>query len=182
MAGWSGSAQLGAGDTVYFDSADTWSSSSRAPILKVRGGVAYIGDVWGSGKRARFRATGTLEHAGILISDDHQTEATVVQGFDVDMNNHGFTGNAAGIGINWPSASGSLLGATKRVENCIIHDMTEAYENWYGIKVGAYNNHHTDNVEIIDCEIYNTPTTGLGIYAAVSSSGCQINNVLVRGT
>ncbi len=181
MLGWSGSATLKAGDTVYFDSADTWSSSRSAPILTVKGGVSYIGDTWGSGKRATFRATDTLKYASVLINKDDPVYRTLVEGFDIDMNNKGFIGNAAGVGINWPIASGSLTGATKTVKNCIIHDIKTENENWYGIKVGAYNGYNTNNVEIIDCGVYNTPATGMAIYASVATSASQINDVLVRG-
>lgn len=181
MPGWNGSATLSAGDTVYFDSADTWSSSRSAPILTVKGGVSYIGDAWGSGKRATFRATDTLKYASILINKDDPTYRTVVEGFEIDMNNKGFSGNAAGLGVNWPIADGSLIGATKTVKNCVIHDIKTENENWYGIKVGAYNGYNTNKVEIIDCEVYNTPATGMAIYASVATSASQINDVLVRG-
>ncbi|MCK4235248.1 hypothetical protein KAX75_12525, partial [candidate division WOR-3 bacterium] len=57
MPGWSGSAELQAGDAVYFNSECTWTVSSGDAIIQVAGGVTYDGKTWGSGSRAILQAT-----------------------------------------------------------------------------------------------------------------------------
>jgi hypothetical protein len=184
MPGWTGSATLEPGDTVYFDSGGTWETASGSALLQVVGGVTYDGSTWGSGTRATFRATGNLSLSVINFMDDDTTYPTVVRGFEADAGGHQTTG----IGMNWPTASHSLTGAMKRIEDCIIHDTYSrsaegSYE--YGIVVGSgYNpagNMHVSNVEVLDCEVYNISRGGINIYAPNDHPTSSISNVLVRG-
>ena len=41
MSGWTGSATLRAGDTVFFDRADSWTGNSGKALLSATGGVLY---------------------------------------------------------------------------------------------------------------------------------------------
>jgi hypothetical protein len=174
LTGWTGSANLSAGDTVYFDSGDVWTGSSGNSFLQVTGGVTYDGSTWGSGTRATLRATGSFKRAVVNIMDDHLTHETVVKGFHVDVNDM----KANGITVNWPS-SVDLTGTTKRIEDCVVHDV--GLFSKYGIKIGAIHHKHTDNVEVLNCTVYNTPRTGIGVYLGVQHSGNQANNVIIRG-
>ena len=119
MPGWSGTQTLQPGDTVLFNSNGTWDVPGGDAAIQVTGGVTYDGRTWGGG-RARLRATGDLNRSVINFREDHATQPTVVRGFEVDVNNRVTTG----IGINWPQASGSLTGATKRIDDCLVHHVS----------------------------------------------------------
>ena len=84
MPGWSGSATLQAGDTVFFNNADTWEVSSGLAVLQVTGGVFYDGTTWGTGSRAIFRAKTDLNRSVIAMLKDDPTIPTVVKGFEAD--------------------------------------------------------------------------------------------------
>ena len=176
MSGWSGSATLAAGDTVYFDRADTWTASSGAALLSATGGVLYDGETWGSGTgKATLQATGTFSQAVALISADHASYETVIKGFEIDCGNR----NNNGANVNWPT-SYNLTGAIKRLENLDIHNLYMTSGAYYNIKVGAVGGDTTRNVELIGNHIYNTNTTGIAIYAAVNCPTCLIDQVLVK--
>ena len=184
MPDWSGSATLSAGDTVYFDSADTWTASERNlsdettwQLLLPKGGVTYIGNQWGSGKRATFRAEGHLTNALIWFGFDHSTNETIVKGFELDGNNH----EVSGIGVNSPNSRRDLLGATKKIEDCVAHDFYARYPDVeYGIKVGGISGHSTKNVSISNCVVFGTPRTGVVIYPSNTHSSSEVQNVNVR--
>lgn len=184
MPGWTGTHVLQPGDVVYFDSGGTWSAGSgEAAVIPVVGGVTYDGSSWGSGTRATLRATGALWRSVVFIEHDDPTEETVVRGFHIDVNDQTTTG----VGVNWPGASGSLTGATKRIEDCVIHDVHSrsgdgTYE--YGIVVSAgwsEGQFHVSNVEVLDCEVYNISRGAINIYAPNDHPASTISNVLVRG-
>jgi len=182
MNGWSGSAELQPGDTVYFSSSGTWSASGGQSVLEAAGGVIYDGSTWGAGARATLRAEGELSRAVINIMSDHPEIATMVRGFEADA---GGT-VTSGITINWPQSEGSLVGATKRIENCVVHDVDSRsaegqYE--YGIVVssGYGGNRTVSNVEIVDCTVYNISRGGINVYCANDDPLSRITDVLVRG-
>lgn len=176
MTGWGGSATLHAGDTVYFDSAGTWSGSASAQILSVVGGVTYIGDEWGSGTRATLRSNSNLSSGVVYIGDDDSTYETILKGFYVDLNCH----SGEVISINRPSKR-EMTGATKRVENCIATNpgYTTAGEN-HGIRIGAPT-YDISNVEIINNIVRAIPGDGIMSYSKYASRVGKISNVLVRG-
>ncbi len=182
MPGWSGSASLLPGDTVYFASSETWESATGPSVLQVAGGVTYDGSTWGSGTRAILRATAGLSRSVINFREDHPTLPTVVRGFEVDAG--GFV--TSGIGVNWPQSSGSMDGATKRIEDCVVHDVASqsALSQWeYGIVIssGYGGGRVTANVEILDCLVYNISRGGINIYSANDDPLSRIENVLVQG-
>ncbi|MEN8134283.1 MAG: right-handed parallel beta-helix repeat-containing protein [Thermodesulfobacteriota bacterium] len=184
LSGWSGSATLRAGDVVYFNSSGTWTQAGSSALLSVKGGVTYDGSSWGGGQRATFRMlgnNGSANRPGIIVFyDDNPTIETVVRGFDIDGNNK----LISGITVNWPVSAGSMIGATKRIENCIIHDFGDPGGTSYGIyglKVGATKDTSVENVEIINTVVFNTPRSALSIYDAVTTGTHEIRNVLVRG-
>lgn len=176
MTGWGGSATLHAGDTVYFDSAGTWSGSASSYILSVVGGVTYIGDKWGSGSRAKIQSSSNLSSSVVYFGDDDPNYETVVQGFDLNLNGH----SGEVVSFNRP-ASRDLTGTTKRIENCIARNpgYTTAGEN-HGIRIGAPG-HNTSNVEIIDNIVHAIPGDGIMSYSQYGSNDGKITNVLVRG-
>lgn len=176
MAGWSGNASLSAGDIVYFNSGAVWTGSGGSSLLEAKGGVTYDGSTWGSGTRATFQANGSFSRSVINIMSDHSSIETVVRGFHVNANRQ----STSGMTVNWPNSI-MLTGATKRIENCVVHNIDPAASARYGIKVGATNNRETHNVEILNTTVYDTPRTALSVYAAVTSSANIIKNVTVRG-
>lgn len=178
MGGWTGNATLKAGDTVYFDSADTWSASSGTALLAVKGGVTYDGATWGSGTRATFMATRSISSTSdgvIRISDDNSVYETVVTGFMVNINNQA----ASGIMIN-RMYSKNLTGATKRVENCVVHDINPTSMS-YGILVGNETSTNTENVEILNNIVYNTPRSGVLAYERYQGGTGHVDNLIFRG-
>jgi hypothetical protein len=182
MPAWAGSAVLNAGDTVYFCSSCSWQSSTGAALLQVAGGVIYDGSSWGDGSRAILRATGDLSRSVVNLMDDHPTSPTVVRGFEVDAGSQVTTG----IGVNWPQSAGSMTGAVKIIENCMVHDVASQsslgqYE--YGIVVssGYGGARVTANVEITNCVVFDISRGGINIYSANDDPSSRIENVLVGG-
>jgi hypothetical protein len=178
LSGWTGNATLRAGDIVRFNSAGTWKGSGGNALLEAAGGVTYDGSTWGGGTRATLQAAGSFARAIVSIRDDDPVIATVVKGFNINGNG---TSNS-GLNVNWPS-SVTLTGATKRIENCDIHDLRpiKGGAARYGIKVGATTAGNTRNVEIIGTKMHDVSTTGIAIYAAVNCPTCLIENVTIRG-
>ena len=180
MTAYAGSGQLNPGDFVYFDSADTWIGSGNYVIQAV-GGVTYFGDSWGSGTRATFMATGTLQNGVIKIFDDDPTEETVFKGFDINGNSQ----YTSGVALNYgPYKTKPLTGATKRIENCIIHDCSSnqsagIYE--YGIIASDDNhNYYVLNTEFINNKIYNIGRDGICLYPIWNCNTCEGGNSLIR--
>jgi hypothetical protein len=177
MQGWSGSTKLYARDVVYFDSADTWKVAGGSSLITLFGGVIYDGQSWGSGTNAKLEATGSLSRGVVYFNNDDATRETVLRGFEVDGNDYNMH---AGVNI-CVSAGRNCTGATKRVENCIVHNIDHA-DAGYGIKVGANNNYDTENVEIINNVVYTTGNDVIALYEQYGgNANSQIRNVLVRG-
>ena len=180
MTSWTGSKTLAAGDTVFFDRGDTWSVGGGSQGFWLVGGVTYIGDSWGTGTRARIRAT-TAFDAGVVRFRDHATVATVFQGFDVDGNGQVTTG----IDINHGFWS-LMNGATKRVQNCVVHN-TFSQQNLgqyrYGIIVSNHGGTggYAENVEILDNVVHDTSRDALCLYPGDENANTRIRNLLVRG-
>ena len=181
MQGWSGGGSLSAGDTVFFNSGNTWEVTGGTAVLQVTGGVVYDGRTWGSGTRAVFRAKADLSRSVIAILKDHETIPTVVRGFEADA---GGT-ITSGIGINHPQMENPVIGAVKRIEDCIIHDvMSYSAQNTYkyGIVISNWNGeYHVKNVEVINCKVYNISRGGINLYPGNDIPGNLVENVLVRG-
>ncbi len=175
-----------AGDTVYFKSTDTWAST--VPVMKVKGGVTYDGSSWGGGTRATLRATADNGSDGnpnpiVYLQNDHATIPTVVRGFDVDGANRFVNG----VSINWPASPNNMIGATKTIENCIVHDfkgVADPNDNTfgvYGIKLGATGSKVTRNVDLLNNTVHTVARSGLVIYDALTTGAHYIGDVLVRG-
>lgn len=177
MAGWSGSIILQAGDTVYFDSAGTWTAGSGDAVLIPKGGVSYIGDNWGTGKRATLLGNSGLRNAVVYFNDDDRIYETVVKGFDANANGKALDGISI---LHDGSENKSLTGATKRIENCLVHDTGSGYS--YGITVAPNStNERVSNVDIINNKVYNITRTGIANYPYTECSGCGNLNILIQG-
>jgi uncharacterized repeat protein (TIGR02059 family) len=190
MAGTSahtGAHTLAAGDTVYFDKADTWLVS--APTggnggLSIVGGVSYIGNVFNPSSspsaRATIRANGRCEASGIRWNQDSASTVTLFEGFVVDGN--GNRGN--GIGLNHPFYQNALTGAMKRIKNCVIQGWTgdgSAGDFYYGIMISDNSSDLSgtvSNVEILDTTVTSAPRDGIAIYPGPPG---RVSNILVRG-
>jgi len=180
MSTWSGSKSLAPGDIVNFDRGDTWSVSGGSQGFYLVGGVTYIGDTWGTGTRARIRATSGFD-AGVVRFRDHATSPTVFQGFEVDANSQ----VANGIDINtgfWQL----MNGATKRVKNCIVHHVYSQQNQGqyrYGIIVSNHGGTggYAENVEILDNVVRDISRDAIGLYPGDENANTRIKNMLVRG-
>ena len=144
--------------------------------MDVKGGVSYDGSSWGTGARATFRATGNRPGYGVIeFNYDHDTTPTIIKGFDVD----GGMNTISGIAMARDDKGNGLDGALKGIENCVVHDFSPSGME-YGISVAGEEGTPTKNIEILDCVVYNTPRTGIALYAGYSTP-LDIHNVTVRG-
>ncbi len=177
---WSGSVQSQAGDTVLFNSAETWTAASGASLLEPVGGIVYNGSTWGTGTRAILLATGDLGRAVVTYRYDHPTEPTVVIGFDIDADST----ITAGVAFHWGFAPTNLVGATKRLENCLVHDVFSLQENGdykYGIVISAWGGDTISNIEIINCKVYNISRSGIVNYLGNDVPENLSTGVIIRG-
>jgi hypothetical protein len=180
MTSWAGTKNLAAGDIVYFDRGDTWTVSGGSQGFYLVGGVTYIGDTWGNGSRAKIRATSAFD-AGVVRFRDHATVATVFQGFEVDANGQ----VANGIDINtgfWQL----MNGATKRVQNCLVHHVFSQLnlgQYRYGIIVSNHGGTggYAENVEILDNVVHDISRDAICLYPGDENANTRIKNLLVRG-
>jgi len=180
MVGWSGSAQLRPGDKVCFKSTDIWTGGGgQAQYISIKGGVTYDGGAWGGGTRATLRPSANLAKSDaplVYWVEDNTTYETVFKNFRLDCNKK----NAGGIIISRPSKR-NLLGAMKRIQNCIIHNSSTVANGGQGIMVGAHNNYVVANIDISDCEIYSMSSNGIMLYEQYGgTTKSQIRNVTVR--
>jgi hypothetical protein len=178
MEAYKGSRSLQPGDTVYFDSGDTWNVTGNQGILLV-GGVTYIGDFRGSGVRAKLLAAEDLP-SGVVHFRDHPLIPTIFKGFNVDANKR----IATGIDINHTQST-LMNGATKRVENCDVHDVwsrTSLGQYKYGIIISNYSGPggYCENVEIINCRVHDISRDLICLYPS-DREGSRIKNITVRG-
>lgn len=207
-----GAGVLLAGDTVYLDRSDTWQVSS--PLVggspdpatqqgtsggfNLEGGVHYIGDVWdpegvgagGTGEarqRAIIQASGVCEAGIVRFDDDDPTIPTWFEGFEVDGNTY----FASGVDLNHRTRQVDLLGATKRVQNCFIHDLdgnggTDTGDGEpisffsYGITVRSTADHWVANVEILDNIVARPARECIAIYPT-DEDAAIVANVIIRG-
>jgi len=178
MTAYTGSGSLVAGDTVYFDKADTWLVSGGQGLFLV-GGVTYIGNVFGvSGTRAIIRASSSVD-AGVVRFRDHATIPTVFEGFEVDANHT----VSSGIDINHRFSS-SMIGAVKRVVNNLVHGVSSDQNQGqfkYGIIASSFNGDRTANVEIIDNTVWDISRDAICLYPGDNSATNLLSTVLVRG-
>lgn len=186
MVGWTGSAVLLPGDTVYFDRGDTWdiAANPAGPGLDLRAGVKYVGDEWdpqGAGpRRATLRATGRHEAGVVRFWEDHATHVTWIKGFEINANGH----RANLVDINHAFWRAGLNRGIKRVEDCVAHGNTgngSEGDFKYGIIISDNSPDASGwvaNVEILNTRVFNTPRDGIVLYPG---SGGMISNIVVRG-
>jgi hypothetical protein len=179
MASYAGGGTLVPGDIVYFNRADTWPVTGTQGMYLV-GGVTYIGNEWGAGTRARIQASADLASAVVRFRDDRALP-TVFRGFDVDANSK----VANGIEMNHSFYAGPLTGATKRVDDVIVHHVasrTSLGQYKYGIIVSNHGGAAGEvaNVEILNSVIHDISRDGLPLYPGDESAACIVRNVVVR--
>jgi len=179
MTGWSGSASLNPGDTVYFRNTDTWSDYNQGSdygVVYAVGGVTYDGETWGEGSKAVITLSSDAA-AIFMLNEDDDTYETVIKGFELTA---GTSYLASGVQINY-SGGGTvnLTGATKRIQNCYIHHVGKSNQSYacYGIKIGGHN-HDTHNVDIISNRVHDTGRTAITVYPSDSYSNV-VGNVLI---
>jgi hypothetical protein len=193
MAGWSGTAVLQAGDTVYFNRGQTWDvgvpAGSLLPGFELVGGVRYVGNEWnpqgGSQARAILRATARHEAGNVRFWQDHESLPTEFVGFAV--NGNGFRSN--GIDINHSFWRTGLTRAVKRIRDCVVHGQRgngSEGDYKYGIIVSDHSpdaSGQVANVEILDTTVYDVPRSGIALYpgdrgriSAVTVRGCTVSS------
>ncbi len=179
MSAFSGAGTLRPGDTVYFDRSNNWPVSGTGGIF-LTGGVTYIGNSWGSGTgKAHLQATSAMD-SGVVAFSDHPTIPTIFQGFNVDANGQ----VTSGVNINW--AHWKLLnGATKRVQDCEVHNTwsrTSLSQYQYGVIISNHGGTggYCENVEILNCVVHDTSRDGLCIYPGDENANCRVKNITVR--
>jgi hypothetical protein len=78
-----------------------------------------------------------------------------------------------------------LTGATKRIEDCVVHDVRSfASEGTYkyGIVVSNWSGQYqVSNVEILSCRVYNISRGGINLYPGNDVPENRVRTVLVRG-
>lgn len=185
LVGWSGSATLRAGDTVYFKRTGVWTipQNLSGAGLDLKGGVQYIGDQWnpgaGASGRAILRATGRHEAGVVRIWEDHESLPTSIEGFEIDANGQ----RANLVDINHAFWKAGLTRAVKRIKNCVAHGNTgngSEGDYKYGIIVSDHSpdaSGRVANVEILNTVVYNTPRDGICLYPGDSG---MISNIVVR--
>lgn len=190
MESYSGGGSLSAGDTVYFDSSDTWTTGSGDDtILDVVAGVTYIGNLWPSadtdcsdGGCAKFDLNGALNEseAIVLILASHATEETALVGFDIDGNNYA-SGGIVTVG-NWHMSADINGAAGIRIEdNYVHHNAPGSTGAWnYGIYVNPYGAYDIEHVEVLNNVVHEVGEEGIAIYAFSGAAGYG-NDALVRG-
>jgi len=184
MVGWTGSATLTNGDTVYFDKGDTWTvaaSGANLPGFELTGGVHYIGNVWGgAGTRAKLLATGKGDAGFVRFFADSTTHETTFEGFEVDGGN--YRHNL--IDINHARWTTGMTDKIKRVENCVVHNQAGnggEGDYMYGIIVSDNSSDASGwvaNVELLDTVLYDVARDAFCLYPGDDG---MISNVLVRG-
>lgn len=120
---YTGNGTLVAGDTVYLDMADTWPVSSAGvsqSSFTLVGGVKYIGNVWGTGTRAKIRANGRCESGIVRMRNDDAINPTWFKGFEVDG---AVTNTATGIDLNHGYWSVGVTGADKLIADNWVHSL-----------------------------------------------------------
>ncbi|MCL4785706.1 MAG: immunoglobulin domain-containing protein [Verrucomicrobia bacterium] len=186
MVGWSGSATLQPGDTVYFNLARTWDlgANSSGPGLDLKAGVQYIGNQWdpqgvGTG-RAVLRATGRHEAGVVRFWEDHATLPTWLQGFEINANGQ----RANLIDINHSFWKTGLTKAVKRIEDCVAHSNSgngSEGDYKYGIIISDNSSDASGwvaNVEILNTVVFNVPRDAICLYPGNNG---MISNIVVRG-
>jgi hypothetical protein len=180
MAAYAGRATLAPGDTVYFNSSGVWTVTGTQGLY-LTGGVTYVGNVWGGGTRATLRAGADIASAVVRFKD-HASTPTVFQGFDVDA--AGKVTN--GIEMNHSFYAGPLTGATKRIDNVVVHNVwsqTSLGQYRYGIIVSNHGGTAGEvaNVEVLNSTVRDTSRDGLLLYPGDESAECIVRNLVVRG-
>jgi len=173
LSGWTGSATLSNGDTVYFRSQDTWTSSNDSVLDIDTAGVTYDGSTWGSGTRATLQITAGGALNGVVKINASNTSFS---SFDIDMNNQ----NTCGIGVG-TYATSDVSNIT--IDDCKVHDSYIPSGQFdYGIHIGGYAAANVDvtNVTVTNTEVYNTGHEAFAIYPTWTKSGCTAQNITIR--
>ena len=165
------------GDIVCFRSQDSWSSSTL-PVLAATAGVTYDGSTYGSGTRAKLKATGRYTGGSIDGVVNIYVSNVVFKGFEVDGNQQ-ITG---GIYIGFHAAIDT---SNIMIDNCVVHDNGGPEQTptnfYYGILIGQVTYHKLSNVAITNTEVYNTGHEGISIYPSRGTTGDNhVDTVLIR--
>ena len=158
------------GDTVYFNSGDTWALSGDGPFATVTGAI-YDGKTWGDGTRAKLQYTGSTAYSVVQINGTpvNASLRSEFRGFEIDCNEQQVTGLRIGTG-----------GTTARVtvDDCVIHDTSSTGGSgfFYALNV-TWGATQASDVIIENCTMYNIAAEILTVYP---QSGGSASNVTIR--
>jgi hypothetical protein len=157
------------GDVGYFLKGDVWSFNT---IKITAAGSTWIGDEWGSGKNAEFRAT-TNDYTFIRISASN----VHLKGFNINGDSHDINGIIADTSSE--GANGNISNTT--IENCEVHhNFVPGHNNfYYGILIGAAGGHTNHNMRVINCHVHHCMHECIPIYPSGPSD--VVSNALIRG-
>lgn len=170
-------ATVTSGDIVYFRSQDTWEAASGPLVLKAIAGVTYIGNVYGSGTRATFKAhEDTLNYLNSQVVQIFESNV-VIRGFNIDMN------GKRTDGIDVGRYAGKNID-NNVIDNCVIHDNygTQGVDWMYGILVGSTDTpvgYAITNTTITNNNLYNTWHEGVAVYSGWANANNRSDNTLI---
>jgi len=181
MVGWTGSATLNPGDTVYFKNTDTWTATIPAyeQWLWIEPGVTYDGRTWGTaGSKATITITSSGTKSVSFVSyEDDVTYPTVIDGFKFNP-----IGNNTAIAFDYPHGGymTNMTGAAKIVRNCEIDGSGQKYDETYGITAQPYGGRRVDNLQILNNTVHNCYRDGIYVYPG--NEYLPLDNKLVNVT
>ncbi len=165
------SAAVHEGDTVYFNSGDTWEVSGDYPFNCVVG-VIYDGKTYGDGTRATLQYSGSTAYSVVMINGTPSNTAnrSTFRGFNVDI--HG--GRSTGIGIGTNQSASYVT-----IDDCLIHDTDYSQAtNWYYALTCGYGSGDVSEVIVQNCTMYNIAQEALCAYVTENGS---VRSTIFRG-
>jgi len=173
MGGWTGTATLQPGDTVYFRSQDTFSWGSGDYLLQTKtNGTTYDGSTYGNGTRAKFQATGNIIQAKVIILHSNITFK------NIEIDGQGYSGG--GIYINYMNPISDISNII--IDNCVVHNIgTGDVMGAMGIGVSPINGRKITNIAITNTKVYNISHEGIALYPGWQTIGNKIINATIRG-
>jgi hypothetical protein len=141
LDGWTGSAVLQSGDTIYFDNEDTWQTTAGSRLLSITtSGTTWDGSTWGDGTGTRAKLDSLYDQsgneAGIIGVNDASN--VTIKGFEVDGNNN----RNYGISIGRQS---SVDMDSITIENCDVHHILDDVVGWWGYGINLNSTAGTGN-------------------------------------
>lgn len=183
MYGWTGTATLASGDTVYLNNQHTW--SGLAPVLSASAGVTYDGTSYGSGSGSRAIITPT----GYQVDGYQPSSRGIVH---IIQSNVVFRGIEVNGGAIYPGDGIQISGyrcnydiSDILIDNCYVHNVHSSEWN-NGISVSPRRDttgRKVSRLTIKNTTVTDTDNASLSLYPAWDGdepSGNSLEDVLVQ--